>query len=110
MEINGKMGRWIQSFLSQRQQRVVVNKRMLTISKLKAGVPQGSVLGLVLILVYFYDIGKDLTVCTLVYVDDTKVTKDDIEYMHSELKKLDYFPHDPGSCITRESIFLTVQY
>ena len=93
MGIKGKIGRWIQSFLHQRQQRVVVNKRMSTASVLKSGVPQGSVLGPVLFLIYICDIGKDLTASTLVYVDDTKVkktvkTEEDVEELQLELEKL----------------------
>ena len=75
MGVKGKIGRWLQSFLHQRQHRVVVNKRMSTTSVLKSGVPQGSVLGPVLFLIYICDIGQDLTASTLVYVDDTKVKK-----------------------------------
>ena len=87
------MGRWIQSFLIQRQQRVVVNKRMSKISMLKSGVPQDSVLGPVLFLIYICDIGKDLTASTLVYVDDTKIkktvrTEEDVEDLQLELEKL----------------------
>ena len=70
--IGGKTGRGIFSFLTGRIQKVIVKGRKSQGSALKSGVPQGSVLGPILFLVYISDIAKDLTASTLVYVDDTK--------------------------------------
>ena len=73
--IRGKVGRWLYSFLTGRFLQVLVNGRKSTKSKLLSGVPQVSVLGPILFLIYISDIAKDLTANTLVYVDDTKVNK-----------------------------------
>ena len=99
MGIKGKLGRWIQNFLNQRQQKVVVNKMKSSSSTVKSGVPQGSVLGPILFLIYICDIGKDLLANILVYVDDTKVkqkvvTIEDVENLQVELEKLDKWAKD----------------
>ena len=94
LKIRGKLGRWIKSFLTERQQVILVNKVKSKFSKLVSGIPQGSVLGPILFLIYISDIGQDLTANTLVYVDDTKVnqkvtSEQDIEILQQELIKLD---------------------
>ena len=91
--VRGRTGRWIYSFLTGRIQKVIVKGRKSKGSVLKSGVPQGSVLGPILFLVYISDIARDLTASTLVYVDDTKLrqsikTEEDVETMQKELEKL----------------------
>ena len=70
MKIKGKLGRWIQNFLKGRKQVVLVDRVKSKWSVIVSGIPQGSVLGPILFLIYISDIGEGLTAQTLVYVDD----------------------------------------
>ena len=63
---------WIEAWLSDRQQRVVVNRAQLEWSGIISGVTLGSVLGLMLFTVYINDIKKILS-SVLKFADDTKV-------------------------------------
>ena len=49
------------SFLSDRHQRVVLNGQSSNFSHIKAGVPHGTILRLLLFLVYISDLPKGLT-------------------------------------------------
>ena len=94
LKIKGKLGRWIADFLQGRKQAVIVDRVKSKWSEIISGIPQGSVLGPILFLIYISDIGEDLNVDTLVYVDDTKVkqrvnSEEDIECLQKELQKLD---------------------
>ena len=91
--IRGRVGRWLFGFLIDRFMQVLVMGVKSEKSSLVSGVPQGSVLGPVLFLVYISDIAEGLKANTLVYVDDTKVRQrvskeEDIELMQAELHKL----------------------
>ena len=52
LKIKGKLGRWIKNFLTERQQVILVDKVKSKFSKLVSGIPQGSVLGPILFLIY----------------------------------------------------------
>ena len=73
--ITGKLGRWIHSFLTGRQQVVIVNGRKSKVSDVISGVPQGTVLGPLLFLIYISDISEGVKAKLKVYVDDTKVKR-----------------------------------
>ena len=72
--ISGKIAKWIGNFLINRTQRVAIDGNLSTPSAVKSGVPQGTILGPVLFLVYIADIGDNLKKSSLSsYADDSKV-------------------------------------
>ena len=59
----------IDSFLSDRHQKVVLNGQSSNWSHIKAGVPQGSILGPLLFLVYINDLPEGLTTSAKFFAD-----------------------------------------
>ena len=67
--IEGTELKWFQSYLSKRSQRVIINDVLSEPHDINAGVPQGSILGPILFLLFINDI---LTQCSIeMYADDT---------------------------------------
>ena len=73
MGISGKVSRWIKNWLEDREQRVVSNGEGPKWVKVRSGVPQGSVLGPLLFLIYINDIDKGVASKILKFADDTKL-------------------------------------
>ena len=74
--IGNGMINWIEKWLIDRRQRVVPRVVDGEVSNWKAvlsGVPQGSVLGPILFLIYINDLDDDITSKVLKFADDTKV-------------------------------------
>ena len=73
LQVTGKFAKWIFNFLTGRKQKVVVNGKCSSESKITSGVPQGTVLAALLFLIYISDIGDKVKAIKKIYVDDTKV-------------------------------------
>ena len=71
--ISGDLLRWISSYLSNRTQSVVLNSVTSTAKSTSAGVPQGSVLGPLLFLIYVNDISENLLSLTRLFADDSSL-------------------------------------
>ena len=64
---------WIEQWLTDRRQRVVVDGEVSSWKSVLSGVPQGSVLGPILFLVYINDLEERVTGKILKFADDTKL-------------------------------------
>ena len=69
--IAGNLLNWFTDYLSERYQRVIIRGQESNFGLIKAGVPQGSVLGPLLFLIYINDI-TSVTECNIkLFADDT---------------------------------------
>ena len=84
---------WIEKWLIDRRQRVVVDGEVSNWKSVLSGVPQGSVLGPILFLIYINDLDDDITSKVLKFADDTKVFRKsesdaDRQQLQDDLNKL----------------------
>jgi hypothetical protein len=72
--IAGTLLTWLRHYLHERYQRVVLNGQMSSWALVMAGVPQGSVLGTLLFLIYLNDITHVVKHCQIrMFADDTSL-------------------------------------
>ena len=71
--IDGPLLRWFRHFLTNRVQRVVIRGKCLDWLSVKSGVPQGTILGPILFIIYKNDISTDLASTVKIHADDTKI-------------------------------------
>ena len=91
--VRGNCADWISSWLHDRSQRVAVNGNFSSWKEVTSGVPQGSVLGPLLFLIFINDIDSSLTSCISKFADDTKLYRkisnlDDALLLQKDLDKL----------------------
>lgn len=73
--INGKLLAWINNFLTGRKQTVVVNGEKSDEAPVISGIPQGTVLGPLLFVIYINDLLDKVNSDGLLFADDTKIFK-----------------------------------
>ena len=71
--IKGNILQWIKAFLVGRTQEVLVNCVKSKCAPVASGIPQGSVLGPVLFVIYINDILDSIDSNGLIFADDTKI-------------------------------------
>ena len=91
--ITGKLLKWIEAFLTDRTQVVKVNGAESELAHVVSGIPQGSVLGPILFIIYINDLLESITTNGLLYADDTKIfhhiaSRDDALALQSDIDSL----------------------
>lgn len=71
--IKGKLLEWIKSYLSQRKHRVVMGEFLSDWIEVLSGIPQGSVLGPLLFIIYINDLPDEVSSVCKLYADDNKL-------------------------------------
>ena len=93
--ITGQISTWIEQWLTDRRQRVVLNGSYSTWKDVTSGVPQGSVLGPCLFIIFINDIDSAVDVLTVIkkFADDTKTGSivDTIAQCENLQRQLDNF-------------------
>ena len=86
--IRGNCLNWFQSYLSNRKQFVTYNGVSFPVNRITCGVPHGSILGLLLFLLYINDLGNICSSTTsILFADDTNIFKmgNNLKEMEDEL-------------------------
>ena len=91
--IRGKIHLWIANFLSNREQSVKIGGSMSNKSQVTSGIPQGSVLGPILFLIFINDLPDIVSSAVKLFADDTKVyreisSSEDCEILQQDLNNL----------------------
>ena len=71
--IRGNLLNWINSFLKDRKQKVIINGEESAWADVLSGIPQGSVLGPALFLIFINDLPDSIANFVKIFADDTKV-------------------------------------
>ena len=103
--IGGNLHRWIEAFLSGRKQRVTVNGANSSWEEVTSGVPQGSVLGPLLFILFINDMPEvvDSNALLVLFADDAKLSREiagpeDKDAEQEDIDSLEQWSHDNKCC------------
>ena len=71
--LSGELFNILTDFLDNRTQRIILNGQYSSWAKVEAGVPQGSILGPLLFLIYINDFSENLSSKPKLFADDTSL-------------------------------------
>ena len=96
--IRGYLNDWVADFLKDRQQEVVLEGTHSSATQVTSGVPQGTVLGPLLFLVYINDMPEGIDSTMQLFADDSLLyriirTKEDQSILQEDLRKLELWEH-----------------
>jgi hypothetical protein len=99
--IRGNLLSWFEDYLIGRQQRVIINGQRSEWASVNAGVPQGSVLGPLLFLIYINDSTSNIRHCNArLFADDTCLfievedRRDSANLIDTDLRNIDTWAKD----------------
>ena len=97
--IDGNILKWIEAFLRDRTQIVRVNGENSFQAPVLSGIPQGSVLGPLLFVIYINDLPDSITSDSFLFADDTKILRkitsaEDSITLQNDLKTLEEWSNE----------------
>ena len=112
--ISSKLGIWLHNFLTNREQFVISKEAISSSSSVVSGIPQGTVLGPILFLLFISDINNDIESIASMFADDTRVlgniaSEEDVEKMQSDLNKIYKWAED-NNMLFNNSKFEILRY